>query len=206
MAATVVQSKIATSIATVSSLTATLTTGATTGNCLVVAVAIFSSSGQTITGVSTTGGTGSDSFGPAVYSVSPGHTTSVMSFYLLPACGAGRTGVTATFSAATNASDICVWEVSGLPNAVLDRTATNGAATGTTASAGPTAALSSSSEFVATFTVTGGGCNAFTSPWTSDGVTANTGTAFARQVVATNAAISGTNTLTTSATWDSLIA
>lgn len=206
MAIAFVQSKENSFTATASTLSVTLTSAATTGNCLIVSTWYASTSTGTPTCV-TTGGTGSDSFGTPVYTAQgTSFTNGRIAVFVLKSCGAGRTGATITYSGGTNPAfgDCCIWEVSGLANATLDKVVKGDGNSGTAAS-GSTGTLSTAAEFAISAIGSDSNASVLTSPWTSDGQTAGTASAYAHQVTAATTALSSSTAITGANNWCSVI-
>jgi hypothetical protein len=130
------------------SLTATLASGTTAGNCLIV-VATSVTGGGKVSGVTLGGSAGN--FAPAVNAVNSANPTGSVNvdIWADPNCAGGQTSAVTSFTASTF-SAVDVYEVSGLATASpLDKSAgnQNGASSGTGFDSTPTAATAQAAEF-----------------------------------------------------------
>lgn len=199
MSPTLVQSKSGT-ITSGTSLTITLTSATTAGNCLVVAVGgTQSSTNPSVTGV-TIGGS-ADNFAKAKSVNVAGDADAEA--WVDPNCVGSQTSVVITFAAGSGTSQGCgawVMEWSGLASAPTDKT--NSGTGGTSSwSSGASGTLTQASEVVIgcvmSFT-SGGSLSTPTSPWTELGtLTAGTGNNFAAgyQIVSATTSLTYNSTL-----------
>jgi len=198
MAIAFVQAKINSIGAAAASLSVTLTTGATAGNCLIVGVCYDSGSTGTPTCV-TTGGSGSDAFGAPVYTYLGSNLPIRYAVFILPSCGSGRTGATVTFSGANPGfSDLCCWEFSGIASATKDKGVV--AEGSSTAPASPTTGtLSNATEIGLGLCGSGPGVSNMSgtgATWAFDGASGN-GDGYSHCITSTTAALTATATQAT---------
>jgi phage gp46-like protein len=167
----------------------------TAGNCLIALGAWGQTSG--VPTVTTTGGTGSDTF-TSVYSGGPDSATGSSTNYgiwVLRSVGSGRTGIQVSYpSNPTGAyGDIVCYEVSGLPSASLDKaqfaTALGSVSPYVTASTGT---LNATNEFCVEYSLGTSSSGAASAPWIDMGQTIpGTAGRAGYQIVSSNAAIFG---------------
>ena len=202
MAIALVQVKGNAATTSVASIAVTVTaTGA--GNTLIVMC--WSPHGTTTT-ITTSGGTGSDSFTQVyVANNSAMGTNADFWTYLCPSGGGGRTTITANFTPnAANGGSVFVYEVSGLANAALDQSFTG---TGTTnpANPGPTGTLQQAAEFACqTGSSSGLMGSSAAGGWTFGVHLSGTGDSCAYQITAATTALTG-NIAVSSGNWSSTI-
>lgn len=175
------------------SLTTSYGSTATAGNMLTASIIYdVSFNISTITSVKTVGGTGQDTLSLVQDYPGIAGNLSSMAFFAVPSCGAGRTGIIATYS---NGSffELAIWETSGIASPVADVIFTATPAINATSISGTTGSLAASVEAAFCFSVTSIGFsgypgapdtgNPFTAgSWTWDVTSGFTGSAYGHQV------------------------
>jgi hypothetical protein len=175
-----------------SSLTATFPATTTPANCVIAVGSWSHNSAQSVT-LTTTGGAGADT-GILAYGITNA-TVGALNFdiaaWIIPSVGA-RSGITINYGTTVGFGDLVVYEVSGLPNTVIDKTVFSGAQTATTVNVGPTATLAASSEFCLAYQASTAlaGQAAPQPPWVHDQMTTTTGSTCGHQIVSSNSGVS----------------
>lgn len=190
MAITLVQSK--TGVGTSTSLTVTLTSSTTAGNCLVVAVGAAGNSVGTVSGITLGGAAGN--FASAVAVAGPG-SLSDSEIWTDQNCAGGQTSVAITMSSLISGELFAsVYEFSGiLTSAAVDKTSTGTTSGAAPFSSGTTATTTSPTELYVGITAEDGvtGITGPSSPWINTallGATTKTGMAGYQIVSATGTA------------------
>ena len=171
MAPSLVQSKSATA-ASVTTVTVTLTSSTTAGNCLIVAVVTSASpSNPTVSGITLGGAAGN--FAQSATAGNPSVDSESVFIWADPNCAGGQTAVSVTLSAASGSCNVWVMEWSGLVTSTpVDKTAGQAQSAVTSWSSTATATTTQASEVavgaVGTFNGTGvGTITGPSSPWTN---------------------------------------
>lgn len=178
------------------SLTTPFGTAPTAGHA--VTIVIDDDPANTITSVTTVGGTGSDvaTFAFTVPS-DAGPTYAPLHFYYIPSLGSSRTGIIVTYTGG-GFMETSIWEVAGIASPVPDVEFVAAGLTGGTSLSGTTAALAASGEaavIAGTASNTWGSITA--GGWTSNGVSVFSGSIYGQLVPGSTSAIASTLTAPT---------
>ncbi len=170
----------------------------------VVVFASWDIASTTTPTVTTTGGTGSDSF-TLIYGPSSSSSTFKYGAWLLQSAGSGRTGATISWASSNPAfADGWCESFTGLTSPALDGNH-YADGTGTAISSGNTATLTTSDQFAVSYAASGSSSvSAATSPWTDDGG-AGTGSRGAHRILTATTAITSTFTEPASSFWISFV-
>jgi hypothetical protein len=141
----------------------------TAGNCLIVLISSFNSTGTaTVSGITLGGSAGNFSQAEVANRVSTSFTDSIA--WMDPNCAGGQTAIVISgtnLSVTSGNGGVTVLEVAGLPSAVLDKKSAGTGGGAGPADSGTTAATTAAAEFWAG-NATGGGIAAAGGSWTDE--------------------------------------
>lgn len=185
------------------SITVTLASATTAGNCLVVHVTGTGSGAPSVSGV-TIGGSASNFGALKSSNSSNGFTVFVMAAsWACPNCPGGQTSVVVS---GTNLKSVVVDEVSGLAStfaALLDQFNTGGAGSGTAWSSGTTPATTNAAEYIGGVAIDSGTMTGPGAPWTNTSPVS--GSIAGRQISSATGTFTYSGTSSLSAAWAAVV-